>query len=232
LETPKHVKSVRGETSCTKATNIFVTLGSKSDVSVSAAEGTLAFHVAKHHHSYKSMDCGCRLLKTILPDSDIARKMSCARTNSEVIVNSVLAPHSVQTFVKTMSKFFTSCKMKIEDCFSELLIIDEFFFAIPSHNANTKRVFSLMQSQWTKERNKLHVESGTELPFAQHNFKHMSRQKFHAYLGSQPNLFKASSSSGKYAWAQPQSTVITSISSNPNDSDDNDSEWGTVTTVF
>jgi hypothetical protein len=40
-----------------------------------------------------------------------------------------------------------------QECFSELLIIAEFFLAIPSHNANTERVFSLMKSQWTKERN-------------------------------------------------------------------------------
>lgn len=28
-------------------------------------------------------------------------------------------------------------------------------FVIPSHNANTERGFTLMRSQWTKERNKL-----------------------------------------------------------------------------
>jgi len=115
---------------------------------------------------------------------------------------------------------------KNEDCFSELLIIAEFFFAIPSHNANTELVFSLMQSQWTKERNKLLVESVTGILFVQHNFKHMSCKEFHTYLNSQPNLLKAISSSEKYAWAQPQtqSMVPTSISSNPDDSDDNDSE--------
>jgi hAT family C-terminal dimerisation region len=93
-------------------------------------------------------------------------------------------------------KYFSSCKN--EDCFSELLIIAEFVFAIPSHNANTERVFSLMQSQWTKERNKLLVESVTGILFVQHNFKHMSCKEFHTYLNSQPNLLKAISSSEKY----------------------------------
>ena len=121
-------------------------------------------------------------------------------------------------------KYFNSCKS--EECFSELLIIAEFSFAIPSHNANTERVFCLMQSQWTKKRNKLLVESVTGILFVQHNLKHMSCKEFHTYLSSQPNLLKAISSSEKYAWAQPQaqSMIPTSISSNADDLDENDSE--------
>ena len=43
-------------------------------------------------------------------------------------------------------------------CHSEILRIELFFFAVTSHNANiVERVFSLMQSQWTKERNKLRL---------------------------------------------------------------------------
>jgi hypothetical protein len=121
-------------------------------------------------------------------------------------------------------KYFNSCKS--EKRFSELLIIAEFLFAIPSHNANTERVFSLMQSQWTKERNKLLVESVTGILFVQHNLKHMSCKEFHTYLSRQPNLLKAISSSEKYVWAQPQaqSMIPTSISSNADDFDDTDSE--------
>ena len=103
INTPKHVRSVRGETASNKVTDFFVRPGSKIDESASAAEGTLAFHAVKHHHSYKSMDCSCSLLKTILPDSDVARKMSCARTKTEAIVNSVLAPHSVEMVVQALS---------------------------------------------------------------------------------------------------------------------------------
>jgi len=36
-------------------------------------------------------------------------------------------------------------EQKNDECSSELLVITEFFFAIPSHNANTERVFSLTQ---------------------------------------------------------------------------------------
>lgn len=44
-------------------------------------------------------------------------------------------------------------KAKSTACYSELLKIAQFVFALPSHNANIEKIFSLMQSQWTKERN-------------------------------------------------------------------------------
>jgi len=46
------------------------------------------------------------------------------------------------------------------------------------------------------------------------------------HISAGPNLLKAFSSSEEYTWPQPsaQSLAPTSISSNPNDSDDNDSE--------
>jgi hypothetical protein len=37
--------------------------------------------------------------------------------------------------------------------------IFQFFFAIPSHNAETERTFSLIQVQWTKELSNLDTES-------------------------------------------------------------------------
>jgi len=43
--------------------------------------------------------------------------------------------------------------------YSEILKISQYFFCIPGHNANTERIFSLISSQWTKERNRLSIES-------------------------------------------------------------------------
>jgi hypothetical protein len=37
--------------------------------------------------------------------------------------------------------------------------IFQFFFSIPSHNAETERTFSLIQMQWTKELSSLNTES-------------------------------------------------------------------------
>jgi len=65
--------------------------------------------------------------------------------------------------------------------------------------------FSLMQSQWTKERNKLHVESVKGILFVQHNFKHLSCRDFYTYLCSQP--------SDKYrpTWSQPVAQSSSSL---------------------
>lgn len=97
------------------------------------------------------------------------------------------------------TKYFE--KAKSIACYSELLKVAQFVFALPSHNANVERVFSLMQSQWTKKSNKLSVESLKGLLFVQYNFKDMSCKDFHAYLMSNRKMLRKISSSAKYAWA-------------------------------
>lgn len=97
---------------------------------------------------------------------------------------------------KKWTKYFE--RSKSIDFHSELLKIAQFFFAIPSHNANVERVFSLMQSQWTKERNHLSVESLKGLLCTQYNFKNMSCKDFHAYLIGNQGLLGKIRSSGKY----------------------------------
>lgn len=94
MDTEKHKKAVRGETSA-KLTDFFVKPG-KTEDAVNAAEATLAFHTVKHHHSYRSMDCTSVLLRTAFRDSDTMKKINCARTKTEAIVNGVIAPHSVE----------------------------------------------------------------------------------------------------------------------------------------
>ena len=96
VDSDKHNKAIRGESSSTKLTDYFVKPGSKLEDAVTAAEGVFAFHTVKHHSSFKSMDCTSALLKKTFPDSEVARKFSSARTKTEAIVNSVLAPHSVE----------------------------------------------------------------------------------------------------------------------------------------
>jgi hypothetical protein len=51
-----------------------------------------------------------------------------------------------------------SKNLKNGEYHSELLKISQ-FFDIPPHNANAEGDFSLMQAQWTTERNMLNVES-------------------------------------------------------------------------
>ena len=66
-------------------TNHFVTAGSKCEDEITAAEGTLAFHVVTHHHNFLSMDCRSVLLKKIFPDSDVVKKFSSGRTKTEKV---------------------------------------------------------------------------------------------------------------------------------------------------
>ena len=100
LHSEKHRKAVRGVVASTKMTNYFVTAGSKCENEITAAEGTLAFHAAKHHHSLLSMDCTSVLLKTIFPDSNVAKKFSRGRTKTEKAVTSVLAQYSIDVHLK------------------------------------------------------------------------------------------------------------------------------------
>ena len=79
VHSAKHKTAARGESSSSKVTDFFV---SKTDTSVTAVEGTLAFHTIKHHNSYRSMDCTSGLLRKIFPDSVTAQKISSAEGDS------------------------------------------------------------------------------------------------------------------------------------------------------
>lgn len=96
LNSEKHRRRVRDSASSSKVPSFFAPKFTKLDDQISAAEGTLAFHTVKHHFSFNSVDCSHKLLQTILPDSQIAKKISCARTKTEAIVVNVLAPLSIE----------------------------------------------------------------------------------------------------------------------------------------
>jgi hypothetical protein len=82
----------------------------------------------------------------------------------------------------------------IEDC--------TICFVISPHIANVERVFSLLQAEWTKERNKLTAESVEGILFVQYNFKETSSKNFHTYLKSNKSLLKEMQSAGNLKWAQ------------------------------
>ena len=104
LQSEKHHKAVRGAVASTKMTNYFITAGSKCEDEITAAEGTLAFHAVKHHHSFLSMDCTSVLLKKIFPDSNVAKKFSSGRTKTKKVVTSVLAQYSIDAVLKFLKK--------------------------------------------------------------------------------------------------------------------------------
>ena len=98
---------------------------------------------------------------------------------------------------KKWCKYFD--RFKNITCHSEILRIVQFFFAVTSHNANAERVFSLMQSQWTKERNKLSVATMKGILTLQYNFKDMCCSEFFSFLKLDKALLKRIRPSEKYA---------------------------------
>ena len=59
-------------------------------------------------------------------------------------------------------------------------------------NANVERLFSLIQMQWSKERNCLAVESVKRLAIVKYNFHHFTCVAFHSYLLKHPDILKKS----------------------------------------
>ena len=104
LQSEKHRRAVRGAVDSTKMTNYFVTAGSKYEDKITASEGTLAFHAVKHHHSFLSMDCKSVLHKKIFPGSNVAKKFSSGRTNTEKVVTGVHAHYSIDAVLKSFEE--------------------------------------------------------------------------------------------------------------------------------
>ena len=86
---------------------------------------------------------------------------------------------------------------KFKEQFSELLTLCQYLFSIPGHNGNVERVFSLMNAQWSNERNKLDVSTIEALLQCKFNFDG-SCKEFHSYILKDKILLKEASSSAKY----------------------------------
>ena len=67
------------------------------------AEVRWATFVAKHNISFLSSDHATKLFSKMFPDSEIAKKFSCARTKTTAIVKKALAPHFTQRVIESMS---------------------------------------------------------------------------------------------------------------------------------
>lgn len=89
--------------------------------------------------------------------------------------------------------------MKSEDCFSEFLTICRYYFAIPGHNANVERVFSLIGQQWTKERNRLNVDTVAKMLVVEFNLKQLTCKDFYNSILKEPELLKQVSANQKYS---------------------------------
>lgn len=93
--------------------------------------------------------------------------------------------HSLPAHEKFTKYFKASIS---EEVFSELLKAAEFVFAIPSHNANVERIFSLIAAQWTKERNRLLLSSIKGILMTTYNLRNMSCVQFYDFILLPENL--------------------------------------------
>lgn len=101
-------------------------------------------------------------------------------------------------------QFFFSVSIHHEQ-HSELLKLAQYVFAIPAHNANVERVFSLMEIQWTDERNRLLLDTVESFIMCKYNYKHTCSE-FYEYVKSQLSLLTSVKSSTKYEWYEEKET--------------------------
>lgn len=80
---------------------------------------------------------------------------------------------------------------------SEFLKICQYVFAIPAHNGNTERIFSLMNIQWTEERNKMGVDTLSAILQVLYNLK-MDCSSFYNFILEKKEVLKLAGTKEKY----------------------------------
>ena len=98
------------------------------------------------------------------------------------------------------TEYFKTCTTI--EFFSELLKVAQFYFSITAHNANVERIFSMMQPQWSKERENFLVESVESILTLVYNFSHVKCKKFYDIVKSDPTILKKVKGIVKYSWAK------------------------------
>ncbi|XP_073206492.1 uncharacterized protein [Lepidochelys kempii] len=110
-ETPGHKIKVRAQVRSSTMDKFFIKADASEEEHTCAAELLLTYHGVKHQHSYHSQDCGSTLYCSIFTDSKIASKIHCRRTKMEVLIEKVLAPHSLKLAVQDIGSTSFSIAM-------------------------------------------------------------------------------------------------------------------------
>lgn len=84
-----------------------------------------------------------------------------------------------------------------EEFYSELLKLAEYYFAIPGHNANVERVFSLINAQWTKERSRLQTDTIAKMMFLLCNLN-LTCKEFYNMISKENDILDKVGASAKY----------------------------------
>lgn len=104
FKTQKHKSTIQSGSTSNSLTKFLTTRFTKLDNQIAASEGALAFHVLKHHHSFRSNDCTSKFLKTIFPDSEIAKRLSSAKTKTRAIATNVISPYCLRMILKSITE--------------------------------------------------------------------------------------------------------------------------------
>uniref|UniRef100_H2ZTH8 BED-type domain-containing protein n=1 Tax=Latimeria chalumnae TaxID=7897 RepID=H2ZTH8_LATCH len=101
LKCTKHTKTLTAISSSSAVITGFFKKdeASEADLLVACQEGAWAYHTVNHGQSFKYMDCTSKLIKKMYEP-----KFSSARTKTEAIVNSVLAPMAEEELESDLSK--------------------------------------------------------------------------------------------------------------------------------
>lgn len=87
------------------ATNKFITTYFRQQNSheqdlATAADLAHIFHAVKHNHSYNSLDCGFKLMKTTFRDSTNLSKVNCGRTKCTMLVSNVMSSYQLESDIE------------------------------------------------------------------------------------------------------------------------------------
>lgn len=120
----QHQQKVNASKMSQQMSTFFAKSKTQDEAKIIACEVAQIFHNVKHNLSYNSFDCLMKLTSVVLPDSSIAKKLSCGRTKAETIVKNVFAPYFLKSILmklKSDDLFFLYKRMlliiKIEKCF-------------------------------------------------------------------------------------------------------------------
>ena len=103
-ETQKHKNNASAAASSQRVHSFFVIKDTTQTEKVNLAELTHVFHGVKHHNSFVAQDCTIKIMKQIIPDSEIVKKMTAGRTKTSAIVNNVLYPYSLELVLNDLQK--------------------------------------------------------------------------------------------------------------------------------
>ena len=74
----------------------------------------------------------------------------------------------------------------------------QYMLAIPAHNANIERIFSMLRTQWTDERNRMLIETIKFTLIVKYNLKNKDCIEFYKDVCKNDVLLKEVHKSAKY----------------------------------